>query len=111
MSLLFDENLSFKLASTISSSFPRSLHVRDVGLMRADDLAVWQYAGTNGFAIVTLDSDFYDLSLVRGSPPKIVWLRSFDTSTSAMRELLVSRTSEIERFLADPSAACLILRP
>jgi len=37
---------------------------------------VWQYAKDNNFIIVTKDSDFYDLSLVQGSPPKVIWLQS-----------------------------------
>jgi predicted nuclease of predicted toxin-antitoxin system len=35
--LLFDENLSYKLAHRLADVFPDSLHVRDVGLESADD--------------------------------------------------------------------------
>jgi predicted nuclease of predicted toxin-antitoxin system len=85
VTLLFDENVSFRLLSSVRDRFPKSLHVRDVGLAQADDRTIWQYARDHGFAIVTLDSDFYDMSLIHSSPPKVVWLRSADTSTTNLR--------------------------
>src|SRR5829696_7510778 len=42
--LLFDENLSFKLVTALSTEFPGSTHVRDVGLTQVDDEVVWKYA-------------------------------------------------------------------
>ena len=47
MKLLFDENLSPKLARILSDLFPDSVHVRDVGLNRSDDASVWKYAQDN----------------------------------------------------------------
>jgi predicted nuclease of predicted toxin-antitoxin system len=73
--LLFDQNLSYRLCASLVDVFPQSVHVRDVGLARADDLTVWTYAKDNGLTIVTKDGDFSGLSFVYGSPPKIVWLR------------------------------------
>lgn len=73
------------------------------------DSAIWRFARDHGYAIVTLDSDFVDLSALRGWPPKIVWLRSADTSTQAILELLRRSASEIESFLTDESKACLIV--
>ncbi len=40
MKLLFDENLSHYLVGMLEVLFPRSIHVRDVGLERADDRAI-----------------------------------------------------------------------
>jgi predicted nuclease of predicted toxin-antitoxin system len=59
MKLLFDENLSFKLCRQLDDLFPDSSQVRLVGLERADDRAIWNYAKANGFAVVTLDADFW----------------------------------------------------
>ena len=42
MKLLFDENLSHKLARLLEDLFPNSVHVRDVGLKAADDPLVWE---------------------------------------------------------------------
>ena len=44
MKLLFDQNLSPRLLPALADIFPNSNHVRNVGLGRADDDAVWRYA-------------------------------------------------------------------
>jgi predicted nuclease of predicted toxin-antitoxin system len=64
--LLFDENLSPSLVDLLAVTFPESRHVRDIGLARADDEAVWSYAKEHGFAIVSKDSDFHQRSFVLG---------------------------------------------
>lgn len=65
MSLLFDQNLSPRLVSILSDIFPGSVHVREIGLERAEDSAVWAHAAQHGFAIVSKDPDFH-----QRSPPK-----------------------------------------
>jgi predicted nuclease of predicted toxin-antitoxin system len=60
MKLLFDENLSFKLCERLDSLFPGSSQARLVGLAEANDRAIWDYAGANGFTLVSLDADFAD---------------------------------------------------
>jgi predicted nuclease of predicted toxin-antitoxin system len=56
--LLFDQNLSPRLVGLLADVFPGSLHVRQVGLERADDESIWSLARDRSFAIVTKDSDF-----------------------------------------------------
>ena len=72
MKLLFDQNLSFKLCRKLADLFPDSNQVRLLGMDRADDMIVWEFAKANGFTIVTQDSEFFDLSGLRGYPPKII---------------------------------------
>ncbi len=110
MTLLFDENLSFRLVIALADLYPGSLHVRSANLARADDLAIWRHARAAGLTIVTLDSDFVDLGSVYGAPPKVIWIRSFDTATAAILALIRPRTVDIRRFLADPDEGVLILR-
>jgi predicted nuclease of predicted toxin-antitoxin system len=110
VTLLFDENLSFRLIAAIRTDFPGSRHVSDVGLAQADDRAIWRFARDQDFTIVTLGSDFYDMSLVERSPPKVIWLRSADISTANLEALLSRHLADIATFLADPGAGCLILR-
>ncbi len=45
------------------------------------------------------DSDFYDLSLVRGTPPKIIWLRAGNTSTKSLAKLIRENEIIIKEFL------------
>ena len=75
MKLLFDENLSFRLPRVLAELFPESLHVEDVGLEASDDEAIRRYAVEHGFAVVTKDADFAEHCLVKGAPPKVVWIR------------------------------------
>ncbi|KAM3102276.1 DUF5615 family PIN-like protein [Phormidesmis sp. 146-20] len=88
MKLLFDENLSPKLPNRLSDLFPNSLHVRDVGMKATIDPIVWDYAKDNNLMIVSKDADMHDLSLVFGNPPKVIWLRLGNCSTSQVESLL-----------------------
>lgn len=95
MKLLLDQNLSPRLAGRLASLFPGTVHVGDLGLDRADDLEVWQHAGEHGFAIVTKDADFNELLAVRGSPPKVIWIRRGNCATSAIEEILTAHRPAI----------------
>lgn len=95
MKLLFDQNLSHRLPARLAHSFPGSSQVRLLGLDQADDAAIWQYAAENDFCIVTLDADFADFSALRGSPPKVVWLKCGNRPTAYVEQLLRSHTLRI----------------
>jgi predicted nuclease of predicted toxin-antitoxin system len=83
LKLLFDANLSPKLVSRLAGLFPDSVHVFDTGLAHfTSDDAIWEYARSNGFVIVTADSDFLDLVELRGTPPKIVRLENCNYRTT-----------------------------
>lgn len=110
MKLLFDENLSPSLALRLADLFPSSTHVRDVGLQAGDDPAVWEYARQNGFLIVSKDADMHDMSLLRGNPPKVIWLRLGNCSTTQVENLLRREFQAIATFDADDTASLLALR-
>lgn len=59
-----------------------------MGLDRSDDRTVWDYASAEGFCIVTLDADFAELSALKGSPPKVVWLRCGNRPTAYVENLI-----------------------
>lgn len=105
MKLLFDQNLSFKLCQTIADLFPDSSHARLLGLSEAADRALWDIAKTNGFAIVSQDVDFAEMAGLFGAPPKVIWLRAGNQTTSAISELLRRHAETIRSF--DNDAACL----
>jgi predicted nuclease of predicted toxin-antitoxin system len=107
MRLLFDQNLSFKLATRVDDIFPGSSQVRLVGLDRANDDAVWDYARKQDFIIVTQDSDYSNLSGLRGYPPKIIWLRCGNRPTDEIEALLRRNHEGIVHFLNDPVFGCL----
>jgi predicted nuclease of predicted toxin-antitoxin system len=107
--LLFDQNVSPRLVGRLAELYPGSTHVRDVGLERADDSTVWQYAADEGFMIVSKDADFHQRSLVFGPPPKVVWVRLGNCRTEDIERLLRDRVGAIRDFAADPEAAFLAL--
>lgn len=109
MKLLFDENLSHKLPRRLADIFPNSLHVREIGMKAADDPSVWDYAKVNGFIIVSKDADMHDLSLVLGDPPKVVWLRLGNCSTSDVENLLRRNFDVIKLFYEDEHVSLLAL--
>lgn len=69
MKLLFDQNLSPRLAARLADIFPGSSHVFWLELDRAADEVVWEYARAEGYLLVTKDADFSELSTLRGFPP------------------------------------------
>jgi predicted nuclease of predicted toxin-antitoxin system len=109
--LLFDENLSRKLVARLADVYPDSSHVTTLGLQRASDRQVWDYAGGHDYALVSKDSDFNDLAFVHGPPPKVIWLRVGNATTEAIAELLTSAAGTITAFVDDYDDAVLTLRP
>jgi predicted nuclease of predicted toxin-antitoxin system len=72
MALLIDQNLPRDLERFLARDFPHCVHVRSLGLQRATDSEIWEFARTRGVAIVTNDSDFRHRSVIRGHPPKVI---------------------------------------
>ena len=97
MKLLFDENLSHRLARKLADRFPDSCHVRDLDLAAASDLEVWDYARAHDFVIVTQDADYADWNKLRGSPPKIIWVRCGNSSTDEIERKLRNAAERIHQ--------------
>jgi len=109
MKLLLDENLAPKLAKSLGDIYPDSRHVSECGLKQSPDEAVWEYAQTNDFAIVSKDSDFEQRGLLRGFPPKIIRIRSGNCSTRDIERLLREYSVAIHTFNNDPAECVLVL--
>lgn len=107
--LLLDENLSARLLHVLADLYPDSEHVELALGRSASDEAIWTYAQRAGLLIVTRDEDFQRLSVWRGAPPKVVWIRNGNSSTQAVAELLRRSRSLIEHFLEHEEATFLAL--
>jgi predicted nuclease of predicted toxin-antitoxin system len=103
MKLLLDQNISFRITSKIQDLFPGSKQVRDLELENSKDSFLWNYAKENNYCIVTLDGDFYDLGLIKGSSPKVIWLRLGNTTTQNVETILRKNYDLISTFLSDPN--------
>lgn len=110
MKLLLDENLSRRLVPFLQQDYPGSTQVTLLGLERADDREVWEFAKENGFVIVTRDADFEDMSIVRGHPPQVVWLRTPNQTKAVVLNMLLQHRDIIEYALLQQNQACVELR-
>lgn len=109
MRLLFDQNLSRRLASALADLYPDSTHVSGVGLEHADDPEIWNYAASNGLIVVSKDSDFRQRSFLFGPPPKVIWIARGNCSTEEIESLLRRSQPDILAFDSEPVSALLVL--
>jgi predicted nuclease of predicted toxin-antitoxin system len=93
----------------VAAEYPESAHVRDVGLLGADDARIWEHARAGGYAIVSKDSDFRQRSFLEGTPPKVVWLDVGNADTRAIADLLRREHPRMEAFAGDQEATLLVL--
>lgn len=107
MKLLFDQNISPKIVALLDAQFSGSKQVVELGLENASDSVIFEFAKNNFFSIVTFDSDFVDLSVVKGTPPKIIWLRTGNLTTSSISELLLRNILNIQNFLESEDVGIL----
>lgn len=110
MRLLLDQNLSHRLVARLHHAFPGSTHVSYIGLAQSDDAAVWEAAQDEAgpFAIVSKDSDFNDLLVLKGPPPYVVWIQRGNCTTAQIETLLLDYRNDI-RQLADSEEGLLII--
>jgi predicted nuclease of predicted toxin-antitoxin system len=97
--LLLDQNLSGRLLPALEAIFPHSSHVQLLDMQTESDIAIWVYAKAEGFAIVTKDADFVELSTVRGTPPKVIWLNLGNVSNTVVQIKLLDHLASIRSFL------------
>lgn len=109
MKLLFDQNLSPRLINRLSDLYPEALHVSEVGLARAQDSEVWEFARDKGFIIVSKDTDFSEMSVVRGFPPKVIWIRRGNCSTDEIADILRRDVRLVAELEANPNLGILLL--
>jgi predicted nuclease of predicted toxin-antitoxin system len=109
MRLLFNQNISVRLVGSLSDVYPGSSHVSLIGLDRATDAEVFNYALDNGYALVSKDVDFVELAQARSPSPKMVWLRLGNCTTSEIEDTLRARQEAVAALESDPEARVLAL--
>ncbi|MEE9339490.1 MAG: DUF5615 family PIN-like protein [Methylococcaceae bacterium] len=109
MKLLLDENLSRRVIPFIQDSYPSSTQIALIGLEQTNDIIIRQYAIDNDFIIVTKDADFYEMSVIYGQPPKLIWLKMGNQSKSTTIKVLLDNLTAIERVLLIDNKACIEL--
>jgi predicted nuclease of predicted toxin-antitoxin system len=107
--LLFDQNISPRLVSLLDDIYPKTVHVSTIGLGKALDLEIWEYARDNDYMIVIKDADFSELAVVRGFPPKVIWIRRGNCSTQEIESILRENYPAITALGDDAEAGILTL--
>jgi predicted nuclease of predicted toxin-antitoxin system len=72
---VIDAQLPPALTRWIAAQGHDAVHVGDIGLLRADDREIWEYAVRSAAVIVTKDEDFAARRFVELSGPAVVWIR------------------------------------
>lgn len=70
---------------------------------------MWQLARDRGCLLVTKDEDFHRLSILRGAPPKVVWLRLGNCTTADVARLLRQHVADLQAFAEQAEATFLEL--
>jgi predicted nuclease of predicted toxin-antitoxin system len=107
--LFFDEPLSEELCTALADIFPGSLHIRLLGYGGAADAVIWELARQHECLVVSKDEDFQRLAILRGAPPKFVWIRLGNCTTDDVAQLLRRHREDITRFNEQNEATVLEL--
>jgi predicted nuclease of predicted toxin-antitoxin system len=107
--LFFDHHLSHKLVASLADIYPESTHTRLLGFGRTNDSDLWWYARDYGYIFVTKDEDIPELAILRGAPPKVVWLRLGNCKTLAVERLIRRNVLRIQQLVDDDERIILEL--
>jgi len=110
MTVLIDQNISYRIVPQIAFLFDTLDHVKTNTWTDWQDYDIFMRARQLQYhAIITLDDDFNKLLLLHGAPPKIIWLKTGNCSTAKLAAVILSHKEAIHNFLSDPSFDCLEL--
>jgi predicted nuclease of predicted toxin-antitoxin system len=89
MKLLLDQGLPRSLAVLLRSAGHDAVHVGEVGLSKADDAALIEFARTAGRIVVSMDADFHaHLALSNATSPSVIRVRIEGLKAGALLSLL-----------------------
>jgi predicted nuclease of predicted toxin-antitoxin system len=90
MKLWIDAQLSPAIAAWINRTFDdiEAETVRALGLRDATDPEIYEVEKKVDAVVMSKDDDFIRRIEQRGSPPKLIWITSGNTSNAKMREIL-----------------------
>ena len=100
MTLWLDAQLPPQLASWIQQT--HTIHataLRDLGLRDATDSAIFDAAKKANVVLISKDSDFVELLMRHGTPPKLIWLTCGNVSNAALQTLFNAKLREAIQLL------------
>ena len=109
MKILLDQNISYLVVGLLAAFFEKVDHVKALKLTDASDKEIWDFARRKGYTIITFDSDFIEIATLRGTPPKIVWLRFDNSSNLKIANKLLLNAEAIKGFINDTDSGIGLL--
>jgi predicted nuclease of predicted toxin-antitoxin system len=86
-----DAQISPVLAGWLKSEFGLdAVPIRDLSLRDASDVKIFEEARKSDAVVLTKDSDFPDLVRQKGAPPRVIWLRTGNSSNSNLQKILAT---------------------
>ena len=104
MRLLLDQNISHRVIKKIRNYYPDAESVKQNGLIDKDDSEIRAFARENDLVVVTFDEDFYNLNLIYGPPPKVIWFRTGNLTNDELADVLMHHKETIDSFMIDQGA-------
>ena len=100
MKLLLDENLSWRMIKLLTPIFTEVIHASELKIKQpADDISIWDYAKKNGFTILSKDDDFEKIVLLRKTPHKLIYLKTYNLDTKKLVDLFLENKDKIIEFV------------
>ena len=100
MTLWLDAQLPPQLAGWIEANLQmKAVAVRDLGLRDSSDRDIFEAARVANAILISKDSDFVELVLGRGSPPKLIWITCGNVSNANLQILCKSKLREAIKLL------------
>ena len=85
----------------LNEHYPDSSQVALLKMDKSEDIKIWEYAKKYNFVIVTKDSDFQELSILKGEPPKVIWLKCGNKPKQYIADLLINNRDKIAELIID----------
>ena len=109
MKLLLDENLSRRLLPALQARFPGSSQLALLGLERATDAQICEYAAQHDFVVCSKDDDFQRLVAARGYRPRLVHLALGNVSNDAVLAALLAAADRLHLAFDDPATGVVVI--
>ena len=107
MKLLLDQNLSHRIIKSLVDVYPDSTQVSLLKMDTSTDKEIWEYAKKQDYAIVTLDADFHEYSMLSSGPPLVIWLKCGNQPKHVILEKLLQNKDVIKQAHTDSEIWCV----
>jgi predicted nuclease of predicted toxin-antitoxin system len=90
-----DHQLAPALARYLESQGHIAFHVREMGMISADDATIWRRAAADNLVVVSKDEDFFFFASEATAAARLLWVRVGNCRTKFMLEKFRIRLPQI----------------